>query len=344
MATRLADVGEFGLIDRIRRILEPVNRAATIDDRLEVSIGDDAAVWRPLSEVPQAITTDALVEGVHFDLLTTSWNDLGWKSLAVNLSDVGAMGADPELGVISLGLPKHALVEDIESFFQGIAACAARWRVAIVGGDIVTSPVLTINVTAVGACARGQLRRSAGVAGDVLAVTGWLGRSGGGLRLLQQGMSGTLSVGAAGEFVQAHVRPVPRIEAAACLVEAGLRCAMDVSDGLRGDTGHICEQSQCAATIEIDRIALHDGLVAEFGREDALRLALDGGEDYELLCAGPESAVLQAANLVRQRTGEVLTIIGSLKNRAEGQPLVTLLKAEGSPMDLPPASWDHFRD
>src|SRR5215212_3853576 len=186
MATRLADVGEFGLIERIRRILEPVNRAAMIADRLEVSIGDDAAVWHALSEAPEVITTDALVEGVHFDLLTTTWTDLGWKSLAVNLSDVGAMGADPELGVISLGLPKHALVEDIELFFQGIAACAARWGVAIVGGDIVTSPVFTINVTAVGACPRGQLRRSAGVPGNVLAVTGWLGRAGGGLRLLEQ--------------------------------------------------------------------------------------------------------------------------------------------------------------
>src|SRR6476620_5360904 len=101
MATRLADVGEFGLIERIRRILEPVNRAATIADRLDLSIGDDAAVWRGPPLRPEVVTTDALVEGVHFDLLTTTWADLGWKSLAVNLSDVGAMGADPELAVIS---------------------------------------------------------------------------------------------------------------------------------------------------------------------------------------------------------------------------------------------------
>ena len=106
---------------------------------------------------------------------------------------------------------------------------------------------------------------------------------------------------------------------------------MDVSDGLRGDTAHICEQSQCAATIEINRIALHDALVAEFGREDALRLALDGGEDYELVCAGPESVVLQAADLVRERTGEELTVIGRLENQRNGQPLVTLVDAEDRP-------------
>jgi len=344
MTTRLADVGEFGLIERIRRTVEPVNQAASIADRLDVSIGDDAAVWRAQAGLAQVVTTDALVEGVHFDLLTTSWTDLGWKSLAVNLSDVGAMGATPELVVISLGLPRHAVIEDIEDFYRGVAECASRWRVAVVGGDIVSSPVLTINVTAFGACPAGQLRRSAGRPGDVIAVTGWLGRSGGGLRLLEQGMPGGLHAGAAGELIQAHVRPMPRIEAATCLVQAGIRCAMDVSDGLRGDTAHICEQSDCAATIQIDRVPLHEALIEQFGRDDALRLALDGGEDYELLCAGPEEAILYAAALIKENTGENLTIVGRLDLRSEDEPLVSLTGADGEPVHLRATSWDHFRD
>jgi thiamine-monophosphate kinase len=284
------------------------------------------------------------VEGVHFDLLTTSWSDLGWKSLAVNLSDVGAMGASPELAVIALGLPRHATVEQVEDFYGGIGECAARWRVAVAGGDIVSSPVLTINVTAFGACAHGQLRRSAGQPGDVLAVTGWLGRSGGGLRLLDRGMPSGMQAGPAADLIRAHVRPIPRIEAAACLVEAGVRCAMDVSDGLRGDTAHICEQSRCAAGIMLDRIPLHASLIEEFGRDEALSLALDGGEDYELLCAGPEAAISRAADLIRERTGEALTVIGRLEAPADGRTIVTLKDSSGTAVELGAGSWDHFRN
>jgi thiamine-monophosphate kinase len=343
MATPLVDVGEFGLIERISRILEPINRASSLGGRLELGIGDDAAVWCAAPGTAQVVTTDALVEGVHFDLLTTSWSDLGWKSLAVNLSDVGAMGATPELAVLSLGLPRHTTVEQIEDFYRGIAECAARWAVAVAGGDIVSSPVLMINVTAVGACADGQLRRSAGQPGDLLAVTGWLGRSGGGLRLLERGMSATLTGGSSGELIQAHVRPIPRIEAAACLVTAGVRCAMDVSDGLRGDAAHICEQSHCAASIEIERIPLHPSLIEEFGRDDSLSLALDGGEDYELLCAGSEAAISRAADLIRVRTGEALTVIGRLEPPANDRPNVTLTDSSGRQVDLASRSWDHFR-
>jgi thiamine-monophosphate kinase len=343
MATPLVDLGEFGLIERISHILDPINRASTLGDRLDLGIGDDAAVWRGLPGLPQVVTTDALVEGVHFDLLTTSWVDLGWKSLAVNLSDVGAMGARPELAVIALGLPRHTTVEDVEAFYRGMGECAARWRVAIAGGDIVSSPVVTINVTAIGACPEGQLRRSAGRPGDLLAVTGWLGRSGGGLRLLTSGMVGSVQPGPAGELIRAHVRPIPRIEAAACLVEAGIRCAMDVSDGLRGDTAHICEQSACAASIEPDRVPLHGTLLDQFGSDEALALALDGGEDYELLCAGSEGAIMRAVNLVRERTGELLTVIGRLDARVEGAPLITLRDASGASVEFRSRSWDHFR-
>ncbi|MFN0073187.1 MAG: thiamine-phosphate kinase [Chloroflexota bacterium] len=343
MGSRLADVGEFGLIERIARILEPLNSTAHLGDRLALTIGDDGALWQGPRQGFQAITTDALIEGVHFDRLTTSWTDLGWKSLAVNLSDVGAMGAQPELAVLSLGLPKHTEIEEVEAFYHGLVECASRWHVAIVGGDIVSSPILSINVTAVGTCRAGQLRRSLGSPGDLLAVTGWLGRSGGGLRLLEHGASAGLVLGNAGELIQAHVRPQPRIDEAACLVEAGVRCAMDVSDGLRGDTAHICEQSACEAEIQTHRIPLHAALLEQFGAADALLLALDGGEDYELLCAGSESAIQHAAALMLERTGTTLTVIGRLTESRGNANRVTLLDAQGSPTDVASASWDHFR-
>jgi thiamine-monophosphate kinase len=253
------------------------------------------------------------------------------------------MGAVPELAVLTLGLPRHTTVEQVEDFYRGMGECAARWRVAVAGGDIVSSPVLTINVTAFGACAAGQLRRSAGKPGDLLAVTGWLGRSGGGLRLLERGIPGSLADGPSGELIQAHVRPIPRIEAAACLVAAGVRCAMDVSDGLRGDTAHICEQSHCAASIELERIPLHPYLIDEFGREDSLSLALDGGEDYELLCAGPDVAIAHAAELIRDQTGEALTVIGRLDAPVAKGPSVTLRDSSGEVIDHTSRSWDHFK-
>lgn len=340
--TNLADVGEFGLIERIRRIVEPSNASSRVGPRLEISIGDDAAAWRVLDGSRQVITTDALVEGVHFDLLTTSWQDLGWKSLAVNLSDVAAMGVEPDLAVITLGLPRQTEVEDVERFYEGLTECARRWGVAIVGGDIVASPILTVNVSALGASTAPLLRRSAGQPGDLLAVTGWLGLSGGGLQLLDRGLVSAPD-GDAAVLLSAHRRPIPRVAEAQCLVRAGVRCAMDVSDGLRGDAAHICEQSDLSASIEIDRVPLHSALVAALGRDQALGLALDGGEDYELLCAGPAEIVAAAARLMERETGTALHVIGELRTSEREGRLVSLIDASGEEVELAPGSWDHFR-
>ena len=153
----------------------------------------------------------------------------------------------------------------------------------------------------------------------------------------------TISAGNLGQLIQAHVHPMPRLEVAACLVEAGIQCALDVSDGLRGDAAHICEQSGLSAEIVVDRILVHSALEEQFDREEALRLALDGGEDYELLCAGPETTMLHAIALAEERTGVPLTIIGRLTASSPSASLVRLIDSEGNSIDAPSASWDHFR-
>ena len=127
------------------------------------------------------------------------------------------------------------------------------------------------------------------------------------------------------------------------LVQAGVLCALDVSDGLRGDAAHICEQSGLGATVVLDRIPLHPALIERFGRDEALRLALDGGEDYELLCAGAAETITRAASSLDQETGTVLTPIGELRERRPEEPLVRLVDGQGRPVDLPGGSWDHFR-
>jgi thiamine-monophosphate kinase len=141
----VADVGEFGLIDRLATALGPPTNEALV-----VGIGDDAAAWKPASRCLTVATTDTLVEGIHFNLATTEWEDLGWKALAENISDVAAMGCNPRYALIALGVPAKQAVADLESFYRGMRACGARFGCSVVGGDMVRGNQLTIQVTVIG--------------------------------------------------------------------------------------------------------------------------------------------------------------------------------------------------
>lgn len=184
----VADLGEFGLIDRLARVLhgyavDPLRPPP----RGEVRIGDDAALWRPAPGANEVLTTDALVADVHFRTRTTSWLDLGWKALAQNVSDVAAMGAAPRRAFVTLGLCPDTPVSDLELLYTGMQELADRYGLAIVGGDTVSSPVFFISVSVVGELRGDGLRRGAGRPSDVLAVTGTLGGSRGGLEILEAG-------------------------------------------------------------------------------------------------------------------------------------------------------------
>jgi thiamine-monophosphate kinase len=345
----VADLGEFGLIARLAHAVGAAASPA-LTPGLKRGIGDDAAVWAPTPGTWSVITTDALIEDVHFRLSTTDWYDLGWKSLAVNLSDVAAMGAQPRYAVVSVGLAGDLPLAAIDAFYQGMADLAARHDTLLVGGDTVRAPCLAITVTVVGETrpaspgeAPPLLERSAGRVGDALAVTGALGASAGGLRLLEapEGSADRVRGGDEGSaLLQAHRRPVPRVEEAAILVAHGLRCGMDLSDGLLSDAERLAEASDLGVVVEAARVPLPAALVAVFG-DEALAMGIAGGEDYELLCAGPPAALATAAAALTARGGPALTVVGRLVPAPGDGSRVRVVDAAGASLDLR-HGWTHF--
>jgi thiamine-monophosphate kinase len=334
------DVGEFGLIARLQADLETRLGLASNGavPGLVLGIGDDAAIWEPTPGAQQVVTTDALVEDVHFRLGTTSWSDLGWKALAVNVSDIAAMGARPRHALVTLGLTPQTRLADLRELYRGLAELAERFDLSVIGGDVVSAPVFVLSVTVIGESNGPLLRRDAGRPGDLVAVTGALGASMGGLRLLEQGSSSSPE---ADRLRQAHLRPLPRVAEGQALVRAGLRCAMDLSDGLLGDTTRLCERSGVGALLEAERVPVDPALLAAFGGE-ARSIAIAGGEDYELLCAGPPAALDQARSALAA-LDTPLTVVGRLIERPAGDPAVRLVDALGQPFALAAGSWDHFR-
>jgi thiamine-monophosphate kinase len=335
---RVRELGEFGLIDRLQARIVARGTGLSAAGGLELGIGDDAAVWLPAAGARQVITTDALIEDVHFRRSTTSWRDLGWKALAVNVSDVAAMGATPRHALITLGLPGETLLADILALYDGFLDLAELYGLQIIGGDVVSAQVVVLNVTVIGEASGPLLRRDAGRAGEALAVTGALGGSTGGLLLLE---AGRVTAASDEPLLIAHLRPRPRVAEAALLVEAGVRCGMDLSDGLLGDSAHLCERSGLSATLELERVPIAPRLLEAFGA-DALDLAVGGGEDYELLCAAPLETI-ERARLALAALGTSLTVVGRLEPRRAGEPLVRLVDRAGRPARLSRASWDHFR-
>ncbi|HLF07912.1 MAG TPA: thiamine-phosphate kinase [Dehalococcoidia bacterium] len=328
---RIAELGEFGLIERVAALAPPPNA------KLIVGIGDDAAVWRDGDRV-QLATTDALVEGVHFRRDTTSWRDLGWKALAVNLSDIAAMGGRPDYALITLGLPPDVAVADVEEFYRGLGEAAERWGVSLAGGDMARAPCVMVIGALIGSPGAGPdgapawLLRSAAQPGDAIAVTGSLGASRAGLEALASGHAGERVA----LLIAAHHRPQPRVEEGAALLALGVRCGMDISDGLFADLGHICRASGVAARVEAPLMPVHPALEALFP-ERALAWALTGGEDYELLIACPGPLLREA-----QRRGLPLSRVGAIEDGPAGR--VTVVDAAGRPMDVGSGGWDHFRE
>jgi thiamine-monophosphate kinase len=342
----IESVGEFGLIDRLARIIsgttvDPLQPARAGD----IAIGDDAALWTPTAGTRQVLTTDALVEDVHFRLSTTSWRDLGWKALAENASDIAAMGALPTHFFVTLGLPRKTSIADLEELYRGMDDLI--WSLtdqgvhgfAIAGGDTVSSPVTMLSVTVVGELCGEGLRRSAGKVGDLLAVTSSLGGSAGGLALLEAGEP-RLDNPDVAMLVANHRRPWPRILEGLALVDSGVRCGMDLSDGLFGDSGKVACASGLSATLFVNQVPMPPALRRLFG-ERAPMMALAGGEDYELLVAAPPETIESASRALRERRLEPLTVVGRLDDGPAGK--VTVLDEYGAVVDMGGGSWDHFR-
>lgn len=332
MAKRLdpAALGEFGLIEALR------HRAHVAGHSWAEAIGDDAAVLRPRAGHDLAMTADALVEGVHFRWETTDGRSLAHKTLAVNLSDLAAMGAKPRGFLLSLALPPIALPERLDGFVGGLLAASKRWACPLVGGDIVSSPAWMLSVTAVGELPRGKalLRRGA-KAGDRLMLTGQVGGSALGLALLESGVPEA----SARPFATRHRRPEPRLEAGQKLRASRLAtAALDVSDGVAQDASHLAQASGLAAEIDLEALPQPRGFAAACARLglDAQDLALTGGEDFELLFSVRAKA--PPASLIAKRLGCPVTEIGRLR-RGKG---VSVLR-NGEPIDVQRLGFDHFK-
>ena len=333
---RLSDIGgEFGFIDHIRATF-----AASKVDGLAVPLGDDAAVLDIPPDRQVVVTTDGLIEGVHF---RRDWSDpysIGWKAAAVNLSDIAAMGADPTFAFVSLALPRDETVEWLERLYDGLCDCLNRYGARLAGGDTnSTSGGLVITVTQLGTVPHGQaLTRSGAKVGDVLLVTGTLGDSAAGLALLSQcGAAQAEKINK--EVVQSHRRPQPRVVAARAARETGLvHAAMDISDGLAGDLPKLCMASGVGAKINAAALPLSEAVksAAQELDQSPLDLALDGGECCELLLAvAPGDA--EAVQAAVAATGATLTPIGEVLRAG-----FRILGPDGTEMPTKRRGWDHF--
>ena len=326
---KLSRLGEFGLIERMRQKL-PVGRG------VRIGIGDDAA-WVRNPSGSSLITADLLIEGVHFNLSWTSLIDLGFKSLAVNLSDIAAMGGTPAYAVVSLGIPGDFDSKDIDDFYRGINALARPSRVFVVGGDTCIAKCLIVSICVIGHAPRKPIRRNGAAVGDDIYITGPLGDSALGLKLLRVGR--TRKSTAMAKLLARHRRPTPRLAVGALLAKSQLATAMiDVSDGLLQDLGHICRASGLRAILHNDLLPLSFAYRAMAGK-DGTRHALRGGEDYELLfCSGPSRR--SAIRKLSERAGVPITLIG----RCVTGRGVTVVDASGHMIALGTLrGHDHFK-
>jgi thiamine-monophosphate kinase len=325
---KVFELGEFGLIEMISKLIGTPGK-----DKIILGIGDDATAWKNDAGIELA-TIDTLVQNVHFTLDTITFKELGWKSLAVNVSDIAAMGGVPLYALISLGLPGNTDVEDIKKLYEGMIELANTYDMTIAGGDVVRAPQLTISVSVTGkAIGDAILTRSAAQPGDQIAVTGYWGTSAAGLKMLIDKLKfddETTSL-----LRKAHQQPQPRVAEGQALIKSGVKAAIDLSDGLMSDLGHICHMSNVGANINVNKMPIHPAVKDHF-KENAIELALSGGEDYELLFTAKPDIIDKVSKL----TTTPITVIGDITSEHAGN--VMLLDTNGNTINLKKEGWDHF--
>jgi thiamine-monophosphate kinase len=306
-----------------------------------LGIGDDAAAWRPSRSNLSVISTDALVDGVHFLRDRMDAGAIGERAMAANVSDIAAMGARPRLATIALGLPSDVDEAWVVACYRGMAAVCARFGARIVGGDIVRAPALTLAITVVGEVSPSRIkRRDGGRAGDVLAVTGALGASRAGLELLRRPeLASELEADEVVFAEAAFARPVPRVAEGRYLAASSYVHAMiDLSDGLSTDAPRLARASGCGLTLEDVPVHVAAVAVADAANEDALAYALDGGEDFELLVAIAPRAFAHLAKRYAARFGAPLLRVGTLDREAGFRR-----REAGEERELAIAGFDHLK-
>lgn len=331
------DVTEDELVAAIRKVLSGKLPGVV------VGVGDDAAVLEP-GGGQQVLTTDMLVEGVHFDRASISPRDLGAKSIVVNVSDIAAMAASPRAAVVSLALTTDLNTAWVMELEGGMRAACDEYALALVGGDVDRAGEIVIAVTVIGEVAPGRaVTRSGARVGDRLVVTGALGAAAGGLVLSRahpSKLGRAIGEGWGSELLSSLARPVARVGEAQTLAQAGATAMMDLSDGLGKDLTRLCAESRVGARVELARLPVSSAL-ASGSRAlgvDPLELAVGGGEDYELLATMPVDTVEAARAALDERFDVPLTDIGEI---VEGNGLVAV-DLEGNASPLEAKGWDHF--
>jgi thiamine-monophosphate kinase len=326
---KLSEIGEFGLIKGIEMIAEK-------GEGVVMGVGDDAAVLRPSPGKVILVTTDCLIEGVHFKLEFTDFHSLGRKALAVNLSDIGGCGGIPTAFLASLALPPETDVASIRALYKGMMEQARTYGVSLIGGDTSRGEKLMISITLIGeAEERNVVYRHGAKQGDRIFVTGTLGDSALGLNMLKKGVK-------EGDLVQRHLDPIPRVREGGEIARRGLATAMiDISDGLIADLGHILEESDVGAQVYLTQLPLsapYREHINTYYKSPHL-LALAGGEDYELLFTAPEERP-DAIKKLADELGTPITQIGEIVEASAG---VTIVGPDGKKVPVEQRGHDHFK-
>ncbi len=330
------EIDEFDLIESIRKTL-----ILHKTRRLTLGIGDDAAVWKPRPGHELVITNDMLIENVDFRVPWVDFRDLGHKALAVNLSDIAAMGALPRVAIVSLGLRGDERDREVIEFYQGLNGLARQFKTIIAGGDISDSPLgIVISVTVLGEASmagKPLMLRSAARAGDVIAVTGPLGMAAAGLRIYQHDLR---EIDGAPAMRARFDRPTPRVREGRLLARCGVRAAIDISDGLLGDLPKLCDASSVSALIDATKIPIPSAIRWSF--IDWFDVATRGGEDFELLFSASPTVFHRVCRAFRRAGFPEPVRIGEMQVAGANGPEIRLRQQDGRVEPIEPGAFVHF--
>lgn len=334
---KIKEIGEFGLISKMASKIPPLSA------NVIKGIGDDTAVLRHDPGQSLLMTTDMIVEDIHFSLKYGTYRSAGWKALAVNVSDIAAMGGTPTYAVVSLAVPTGAVVKDIEDLYIGIGECAAQYGVDVVGGDTVKSKGgLAVNITLLGTVEpQRAVYRSGAVPGDMIMVTGSLGHSAAGLYALNNDIE-DVSQAALDEVKHSHLFPSARRREGRALGQSGLVNSMnDISDGLASEVLEICEASGTGCELYRDKVPYSQATaqVAGIASIDPVHWALYGGEDFELVFTVNPQNVNKVSDMLKEK-GCSSVVVGKILPEKEGRFLLNQEKKTA----LKPEGFNHFRD
>lgn len=327
---------EFEFIQKLKKTIH------VRSEDVVVGIGDDAAVLRKNKTNYQLVTTDSLVENVHFVRSLITPQQLGFKAAAISLSDIAAMGGSPQYCLVSLMLPSSIDTRFVEGIYEGLGKASGVYGIDIIGGNISRNDSVIIETVMIGEVKNDLLLlRSGARPGDAVLVTGTLGNSAAGLKLLQ---NPKLSISEKEKklLISFHLTPLPCLEESVLI--AGTRHAtamIDISDGLCSDLSHICDASDVGVGLQIAALPVSQTCkkAAKLLGVSAEELALYGGEDYELCLTVPQKHVEKVKHAVEKETGTQLTVIGEILPKIEGR---WLQSPDGKKHPLKPAGWSHF--